>query len=183
MGEGGRGNAQAGGMPLRSNRSYCGRQEKAMGTTHTRLVYLAGPITACSYDRATDWRNYIRERLDGGIVGVSPMRNFDHLRGEQNISDHYVQSVLTTPAAIMARDSFDVRRADMLLVNLLGTERVSIGTMLEVGMAYALNKPIVLLIEERNIHEHSMLREAAGWLVSTLNEGIHVVNCVLGTGE
>jgi hypothetical protein len=35
----------------------------------------------------------------------------------------------------MTRDRFDATRCDVLLVNLLGAERVSIGTMMEVAWA------------------------------------------------
>ena len=42
--------------------------------------------------------------------------------------------------AIMARDFNDVRRADVLLVNLLGAPRPSLGTVMEKGLNYIADK-------------------------------------------
>jgi len=46
-------------------------------------VYLAGPITGLSYEKAVDWRRYAQIVLleEGDIVAVSPMRSKDYLFG------------------------------------------------------------------------------------------------------
>lgn len=144
-------------------------------------VYLAGPISELTYEGATDWREHVRGQLQWNIIWLSPMRGKDYLKGEQSLPQTYDQSVLSTESGIMGRDMNDVRRSDMLLVNLLGAKRVSLGTMLEVGAAFILNKPIVLVMEPTgNPHEHPMLRRACAWRVPTVDEGIAVVKSVLG---
>ena len=51
-----------------------------------KRVYLAGPIRGCSYDNATDWREYaIKELAKDGIIGVSPMRAKEFLRGIERL--------------------------------------------------------------------------------------------------
>lgn len=156
-------------------------------------VYLAGPITGLSYGGCTDWRKYACEKLStAGVVGVSPLRAKEYLRNEQAIGDSYEDIALSTARAITTRDRFDCMRADVLLVNLLGAERVSIGTVMEIAWADAVRVPVVLVMEpsaeentglvpsKGNVHEHAMIRECVGFRVQTLDEGLNVVKAILG---
>ncbi len=44
-------------------------------------VYLAGPISGCSYEGCTDWREQvIRDLAQAGIKGLSPMRAKEYLK-------------------------------------------------------------------------------------------------------
>src|SRR5688572_22571722 len=103
-------------------------------------VYLAGPISHCSYGGCTGWREYVQKELaDVGIEAVSPMRGKEYLSHLQSISpggqDYADLSVLSLPRGVMTRDRFDTMRCDAVLLNLLGADRVSIGSMIEVGWA------------------------------------------------
>lgn len=138
-------------------------------------VYLAGPITGLSYNGCTDWRTDTIARLnDINIVGLSPMRSKHYLADRTTIADCY-DTVLSNQRGIFARDSWDCRRCDAVLVNLLGSERVSIGTVMEIAWASEHRKPIVLVMESGNIHDHAMLREACPFIVSTLDDGIEII--------
>lgn len=64
-------------------------------------------------------------------------------------------------------------------MNLVGAERVSIGTMIEAGWADAFRKPVVLAIEEGNMHHHAMLEHISGWIVSDLDQAIDVTKALL----
>jgi nucleoside 2-deoxyribosyltransferase len=80
----------------------------------------------------------------------------------------------------MTRDRYDVMSSDVVLFNLLGTTTVSIGTCIEFGWADAFRKPVVLVMEpEGNLHDHPMVREAAGYIVPTLDEAVQVLDCIL----
>ena len=147
-------------------------------------VYLAGAITGWGYGDATNWREHVRANLNPGIVGLSPLRAKEYLKNETAIGDSYEQmeghdTPLSSSRGIMTRDFYDCRKCDMVMANLLGTETVSIGTVMEIAWAYALNKPLVLVLEDNNIHEHSMIREATGFRVKTIDEAISIVNAVL----
>lgn len=151
------------------------------------LVYLAGPITGLSYQGCTDWRQKSIEHLGSfGIQGLSPLRGKEYLKHDTNISDNYDHSESTLIAAmsgqrgIYYRDKFDCERADIVLVNLLGAARVSIGTVMEIAWAAANNTPVVLVMEtEGNVHEHSMLREASAFRVDNLDDALHIVTAIL----
>lgn len=150
------------------------------------LVYLAGPISGLTYADSTTWRGYAREYLAGyGVLALSPMRGKQHLADAGVLhSGEYPESVLSTARGITARDRYDVCRSDVLLVNLLGaTERVSIGTVMEIAWADLSRIPIVMAIEEAdNPHIHAMVNEVVPFKVPSIFEALGVVRDVLGVG-
>lgn len=148
-------------------------------------VYLAGPITGLSYDEGQDWRaRAITHLAAHGINGLSPLRAKEYLRALPTLSgtgDEYAHmGVLSTARGVMTRDRFDATRCDVLLVNLLGATRVSIGTVMEIAWADLKRTPIVVAMEPGNPHEHMMISEAIGFRVASLDEALHVVVAVLG---
>lgn len=143
-------------------------------------VYLAGPITGLSFEGATDWRNDVVDKLVAvGIDAYSPLRAKAYLRGVNAIADHYPESVLSSRKGITNRDRFDVMNCDVLFVNMLGSTKASIGTAIELGWADAFRKPIVLVMEPGNVHDHAMVNEVSGFVVRTMEEGIDVVKALL----
>lgn len=143
------------------------------------LLYLAGPITGVSYGASTDWRKYVAEKLPKYIQGVSPMRGKKYLNKEKSVKDCYENRPLSSRKGITTRDRFDVMRCDMLFVNLEGAEKVSIGTVMEIAWADMLRKPIVIVMSKNNVHYHSMVRESAGFIVSSLDKAIQIAVAVL----
>lgn len=166
-----------------------------------KTVYLAGPITGLTYEGATDWREYAKKKLTQyNILGVSPMRGKEFLRNLSSMPSGNQAKAgdrhgLSLPHGFVARDRLDVRRADAVLMNLLGAERVSIGTMVEIGWADAFLKPVVLVIEkeglgswiggkppvykEVNIHEHGFVRELTQYHNEDLDTAIETIAAIL----
>lgn len=143
-------------------------------------VYLAGPITGLTYDGATDWREAVIKSFPAHIKGLSPMRGKQYLgNSKEPIKDSYSEFVMSTPKAIVTRDRFDATRCDVLLVNLLGATKVSIGTVMEIAWADAHRIPIVIAMEKNNPHDHSMIVQVAGYIVDTLEEATTVVERIL----
>jgi len=152
-------------------------------------VYLAGPITGLTYDEGNDWRERVEADLFlAGITAWSPLRAKHFLR-EIGVLDSagtpdsaYIGlNPLSEPKGITTRDRFDTMRSDMVLMNLVGATRVSIGTMIEAGWADAARVPLVVAMEDDNVHRHAMLNEVAGFIVPTLEEAVAVVKAVLTT--
>src|SRR3989338_7080372 len=144
------------------------------------LVYPAGPIRNCSYATATDWRALVAQRLAPfDIRVISPLRCKPFLEGIERLSGQGSDHPLATSKGIMVRDFYDVERCDLLLVNLIGATEVSIGTVLEIGAGHILRKPIVLAMEEGNVHEHRVLRAVSGFIVPSLEEAIEITKAVL----
>lgn len=144
-----------------------------------KLVYLAGPISGLTYDGATSWRQYAMQQLKP-IVGLSPMRGKDYLQDVTDLApEGYADSVLSSSKGITARDRFDTLRADVIIMNLLGAERVSIGTMIELGWADSKRIPVICAMEPGNPHEHAMVAETISFRVNTLDEAIELTKKIL----
>ena len=87
---------------------------------------------------------------------------------------------LTSSKAIVARDSYDVRSCDIMLINLLHATEKSIGTISEIAWAWLLNKPMVLVMQEHgNCHEHAFIREMCSHQTTDLDHGISLVKLIL----
>lgn len=156
-----------------------------------RYVYLAGPISGKDYREATDWREWVRSHLAPGLVGVSPMRMkewykdhdpksdtaYEWLRGIDEAA--YLLSGETH--AIGHRDFMDVKRADMVMANLLGEEgSPSRGTDLEIGWAIAFRTPVVIVTQDEAIIKHPLFRTHVAFIVPTLQMGVVAVNATMG---
>ncbi len=148
-----------------------------MSTVSDRpTVYLAGPITGLTYAGSTDWRAVAVKALAGeGLIGLSPMRGKEYLEKFEVMDDTYQdEHPLSMPAGIVARDRQDCMTADAVIVNLAGADRVSIGTMMELGWADAARVPIIVVHEPGGIHDHAMMRQVAGYLCETLDQALEV---------
>ncbi len=145
------------------------------------IVYLAGPITGVSFDDSTDWREYVIKAMPREIIALSPLRGKTYLAEEKSIAADYVDIPLSCQRGITARDYNDVKRCDLLLVNLLGAKKVSIGTVMEIAWAKAFGIPIVLIMEKNslNIHDHPMIKESADFWVEKIDDGIHLAKVIL----
>ena len=163
----------------------------------SRSVYLAGPITGDTYEDARfGWRkefedmihtyNVILDREDR-ITCVSPMRGKEHLLdigdGPLAADATRYQVPISTNKAIVTRDYNDVTRTSCMVANLLKADRVSIGTMVEFGMAHTNRKPIILVMEDiGNLHDHGFVTEIAGYRVDNLREAAFIVQHLCGGG-
>lgn len=168
-------------------------------------VYLSGPITNYDFDAhlCNGWRKEAKNFLeignwtardqrefeaesstggqtyyDTGIKTYSPLRGKVYLKNVGAIDGEY-DGPLTNRHAITMRDRHDCLTCDAMLVYLKGTDVVSIGTMIELGWADAVRKPIVLVMEPGNVHEHVIAGSIPVACVETLEEGCDVIKRIL----
>jgi hypothetical protein len=146
--------------------------------TREFFVFLSGPLTGLSYDESIAWRRYVSGKLPPFMRAYSALRGKEYLAEEDVLLDAYEDYPLSSRKGITCRDRMDVIRCDLLFVNLLGTTRVSIGTVMEIAWADILRKPIVVVMEEDNIHAHGMIKEVASYIVPDLDEGIRIATAV-----
>ena len=143
-------------------------------------IYLAGPITGCSYNEATDWREAFPAMVGDKIVCLSPMRGKAFLSGIKSLRGDY-ESLLAGQRGIWCRDHFDVHRVSILVANLLDSKIASIGTMFELAWASERGIPIVLIMEdEGNIHDHPFVRESCHFRVNNLDDAAEAVRLIMG---
>lgn len=145
-----------------------------------QTIYLAGPISGCSYGECTNWREAFKTLVPASVRCLSPMRGKDYLAGEDVIDGSYPEHTLSCSRGIMTRDFFDCTRADLLVVNLSGCgSRVSIGTVMEIAWAFQRRTPVIVVMEKGNVHEHPMIDEAIGFRVETLEQAATIAKVIL----
>lgn len=143
------------------------------------MIYLAGPISGCSYRECTNWRKYFQTLVS--IQCLDPLRGKAFLREENDMSGEW-PSPLTMAKGILSRDYFDAHRCDVLVVNFLDCKKVSIGTCFEIAWCYTKRTPIVLVMEDKgNVHEHLFVTEACGFRVNNLEDAAVIVQQIVGT--
>ena len=149
-------------------------------------VYLSGPMNGLTLHEANAWRGYIESKLPDHIKCLNPFRGKElYLLSKTNngkyvLGDDREETPLTSARGITVRDRYDSIRCDVLFVNVLGSKKVSIGTVMEIAWSDSVRIPIILVMEkEGNIHEHPILTEVASYRVETLDEGISVLKAIL----
>jgi nucleoside 2-deoxyribosyltransferase len=116
-----------------------------------------------------------------GFVGRSPLRGKGYLRGLGKLEDQYLGlHPLSEDAGIVCRDRNDVNTAAAVVLNLVGAERVSIGTMVELGWADAARVPTIVIMEKGNVHDHSFVRQLAGYVVEDPDTALDILATILG---
>ena len=145
-----------------------------------KKIYLAGPISGLTFEGAQDWRTYFSNKINLEIQCFSPLRGKDYLKMRGPLEGSYDDFPLSSDRGITTRDRNDCMGADLVVFNMLGATRVSIGTMVEFGWADAARVPSVLVMEKTgNVHDHPMVRELAGFRVTNLEDAIAIAEIVL----
>ncbi len=156
-------------------------------------VYLAGPITGLTHDESVGWRNEF-QKLYFDILNkshaneylynvhfLSPMRGKDYLKEVGVIQDSYTTfDCLATEDGIIGRDYNDCKRSNALIVNLLNTKIVSIGTVMELAWCYDMHKPAILIMDKNNIHNHPFVRRCSNFKVETLEQATFTLRQIIG---
>ena len=153
----------------------------------TGVVYLAGPILGETYtDCRFGWRQTVAMAMLPGITVLSPMRHEGHLSEHVGPIDDEVinlaEHLFSESKIIFAKDVLDIRSCDIMLANFLGATRPSLGTVSEIGMAYILNKTIITVMEDTNIHLHPFMLEPSALVLDNLPDAITAINSLLSTG-
>lgn len=159
--------------------------------TRQQLVYLVGPITGCSYQGCTEWRDGVKAELQSvkhRVKGsesthphdavdlplyhvLTPMRGKEFLSNETEIKSTGYEGI-AADKAVYRRDSSDVDRCDILLCNLLGSKIASIGSVMEIARAEKAGKFIVTVMEEGNVHEHCFVKQASSLVFRDLDDAV-----------
>jgi hypothetical protein len=146
-------------------------------------VYLCGPITGQSASCAKTWRAEVTAALQGTADCIDPTRDSpDYARQSERATGRSLTAErLRHGKRTMVRNKFDVGRSDILLGCFLGSAAVSIGSVGEIFWAEAMGKPVILVREDENIHNHDMLNEIAGWVFAEIGPAIEQINTLLST--
>ena len=134
-------------------------------------VYLSGPMNGYPVEKQLYWRTFFHRACKSiSINTLSPMRSKEILPKE----------LYATNSSITERDLYDVRQCDLLVANLLDATQVSMGTLIEMGVAWGLRKPIVVIRKDWDrVHTSEMLSEISAFTVTNIADAFKVVASML----
>lgn len=141
-------------------------------------LYLAGPITGLTYQKATAWRQDIRNRLKLKTAGwnpISPLDGWEFIESQHEgpIPAFFEDEQEQDGAAKAVRD--DLAKIDMsraVLLNLHGAKYPSIGSMAEMGYAFARTLPIVTIVRDDEVHWHPFVTNLSYTVVDSFDQAV-----------
>ena len=135
-----------------------------------KFVYLAGPIAGCDEGEIQDWRKYAQSGFMENIIGINPYR---------------AESESESPESkkrVVMKNYMDIKSCDLILACLpkhINDRRHSYGTTGEIAWGYSLQKPIVIVSDDEQVHNHPLLFTAGAHFID-LYDAIDYINVLLG---
>ncbi len=127
------------------------------------IIYLVGSISGQSYNEVMVRLSTARTIYENmGYTVWSPMTGKDYLRTELKFKKHGYKYPQSTNHAIFERDKWMVQNCDILLADFRSSKGVvSIGSCMELAWGALLEKHIVTILPEDDIHNHAFILEAS----------------------
>ena len=148
-----------------------------------KFIYLAGPIAGCTQEEANEWREYVRSMLPHGIVGISPLRCEPLKEGMKYTEEGASPKMWSDPRAIATKNWLDTESCDLVLAYLpkeLNEKRPSYGTVIEIGWAIGLRKPLIVVSDDKYLMDHPLIKHNASWRLDSLDDAVEVINGLFG---
>jgi nucleoside 2-deoxyribosyltransferase len=143
-------------------------------------------MTGLSFAEANKWRVDAYYRLNLGWDILSPTNmpyegQYDGPDGKITASTQVTEDQLPshlTPSGIVTMDEFLIDKSDFVLANFMGSAKVSIGTIWELGYAWAKGKKIVSVLPPENTHDHPFVRRRSHLVVHTLEDAFRYFEAI-----
>jgi nucleoside 2-deoxyribosyltransferase len=139
-------------------------------------IYCGHQISGLRVEEVVSYYDQVRFDLEKiGYTVLSPMTAKDDQFNMLNKDEVFVPggySGVASDHSIVERDCWMVSQADIILMNLLGMKKASIGCISETAWAFLLRKHVVLLMEKDNPHQHAFIKEMSDVLLETYDQGI-----------
>lgn len=142
-----------------------------------KFIYLAGPIIGCNKGQANDWRDYVNNELPDNIIGVSPLRCEPRI-GRKYKATYEDDPRFGTAMAIKAKNEFDTRNCDLVLAYLpkeMNDKRPSYGTVIEMAWAYMIDKPVMLVTDDKFMKTHPLIQSVSSWMLDDLDQAVETI--------
>lgn len=143
-----------------------------------KYVYLAGPIAGCTKEEGNEWRDWVQDRLPHNIIGISPLRCEPLVDGKRYTEQGAVDKMWSDARAISAKNWLDTESSDLVLAYLpkeMNDRRPSIGTIIEIGWAIGLRKPLIVVSDDEQYMEHPLIQRNASWRLDNLEDAVEVI--------
>jgi nucleoside 2-deoxyribosyltransferase len=143
-------------------------------------IYLAHQISGLDYKTVKDYYDKVTKIMkELGLEPLCPMTAKGTLRTETNFKSEGYGTPVSCNHAIFERDQWMVRNCDIILTDLTGMTRSSIGCCMEMAWASLLGKHSIVVMEKLNPHRHAFVLESADIVFETLEEAIEYLKLLV----
>lgn len=143
-------------------------------------IYLARPISGQSYETVVDYYKETSDTLKAlGYDVLCPMTGKQYLRNEISFKAAGYGNPVSTNHAIIERDRWMVKKADVVYAYLSNATITSIGTCMELAWVHDAGKHTIVVMEQGNIHRHAFVLEAADIVFETHEEAIEYLTLLI----
>lgn len=132
-------------------------------------VYLAGPIRDKN-DYDIEWRRFVTQELRRrGATVMSPMDG----QYELDKGEWFFNGIAAVPATMVPRDLFQLRQADVVLVNLLPLSEGyrGMGTLMELGVAIE-RRQLIVVVGPEDVIGHPWIAHTAYARFQTMDAAV-----------
>ena len=87
------------------------------------------------------------------------------------------------PRAIATKNWLDTESCDLILAYLpkeLNEKRPSYGTVIEIGWAIGLRKPLIVVSDDKYLIDHPLIKHNASWRLDNLEDAAEVILGLFG---
>jgi hypothetical protein len=134
-------------------------------------IYVAHPMTGLTWEEVCNYFTTTEAFLQlYGFEVLSPItgKKFDKNyklvasnNEEINCLNEYEENALSTDKSILRRDSWMVKIADVIYINLYDAKIPPIGCLMELAWGYLLGKHTVLVLPEDSPYRHAFVLQSA----------------------
>lgn len=145
-------------------------------------IYLGGPMSGLTWRDALEWRRTVEDKLHSQWRLISPVKqqvgqDLDEIITVQSQDDNKLL-LHHTATGVTSQDEFYIDQSDWLLCYFLNAQRVSIGTIWEIGYAWGKGKKILSVVEKGSIHDHPFVRRRSHVFTPNLSEAIEFFKAI-----
>ncbi len=134
-----------------------------------KTIYLAGNIASCdALESKKRFKHNVQVLSEAGYRVIDPTRGkvlYPLVDGRSGKMGHCFAPYY--PNEITYRDMYDVMSADIIVADI---QDVSLGIGAELGVAWYLKKPIIVITQNREIREHPFVQTFAMKIVNTVED-------------
>lgn len=140
-------------------------------------------MAGLTWRQALEWREELEKSLEDHWNIINPVKmqqvgvNLDDLIVTSSQKDDKLL-LAHTATGICAQDEFFIDRSDWLLCNFLNATKISIGTVWEIGYAWAKGKKILTVLEPGSIHDHQFIRRRSHVFTSDFEEALEFLAAI-----
>jgi len=137
-------------------------------------VYLAHPISGLTFEKVVEYfEPHVEQLKEAGYLVYDPVTMYtESINKKEVCAPADLKGPLINNHALFERDQWMCTKVDVVLSDLTGATKASIGCVMELAWASLKGVHTVVVMEKGNPHYHGFVLEAADVVFETFDEAL-----------